>query len=110
MSRPSESSPADAVDDSLHCERCDYDLRGLTVARCPECGLEFDPAARPKADVPWLRRKESGTLGAYYQTVWRVLFRPQDFAEQVWRVGDINPLESETFARFTVNIATFSAL
>lgn len=24
------------------CPRCDYDLRGLTEARCPECGLRFE--------------------------------------------------------------------
>jgi len=24
------------------CQRCGYDLTGLTVARCPECGIPFD--------------------------------------------------------------------
>jgi hypothetical protein len=26
------------------CIHCGYDLRGQTVARCPECGREFDPS------------------------------------------------------------------
>ncbi len=26
------------------CIRCGYDIRGLTDARCPECGTEFDPS------------------------------------------------------------------
>lgn len=25
-----------------HCKVCDYDLRGLPLPRCPECGTEFD--------------------------------------------------------------------
>lgn len=27
----------------MHCQRCSYDLRGLTEQRCPECGRPFDP-------------------------------------------------------------------
>jgi hypothetical protein len=27
-----------------HCRVCEYNLRGLTEARCPECGTPFDPA------------------------------------------------------------------
>lgn len=26
----------------VHCPRCGYNLRGLTVPRCPECGLAFE--------------------------------------------------------------------
>ncbi|MCZ6652135.1 MAG: hypothetical protein O7D91_03820 [Planctomycetota bacterium] len=26
------------------CENCEYNLTGLTVPRCPECGTKFDPA------------------------------------------------------------------
>lgn len=28
----------------LTCDKCGYSLRGLTEARCPECGTSFDPA------------------------------------------------------------------
>lgn len=31
--------PIDA--DGMRCARCDYDLRGILVPTCPECGLEF---------------------------------------------------------------------
>lgn len=31
-----------------HCRRCGYNLKGLTEARCPECGQPFDP----KGDAP----------------------------------------------------------
>jgi hypothetical protein len=27
---------------AVECPLCEYNLRGLSVARCPECGLEFD--------------------------------------------------------------------
>jgi hypothetical protein len=38
-------APADAAPVSgepVHCPLCEYDLRGLTEARCPECGFRFD--------------------------------------------------------------------
>lgn len=37
------SAPAAPVDqkDPIHCPLCDYDLRGLTEPRCPECGYTF---------------------------------------------------------------------
>ena len=28
--------------EELHCPLCDYDLRGLTEPRCPECGYQFE--------------------------------------------------------------------
>jgi hypothetical protein len=31
-----------SADEHLACPLCDYDLRGLTEARCPECGYAFD--------------------------------------------------------------------
>ena len=42
-----------AADADLFCLICDYDLRSLTVERCPECGTPFDPAARAPRRVPW---------------------------------------------------------
>lgn len=33
------------------CEACEYPLRGLIEARCPECGQQFDPALIPQLDV-----------------------------------------------------------
>ena len=31
-----------------HCHWCGYNLRGLPVARCPECATEFDPSTVPE--------------------------------------------------------------
>lgn len=30
------------------CRKCGYELEGLTVPRCPECGTGFDPAERQR--------------------------------------------------------------
>lgn len=35
---------ADLAFVGLHCPACGYELTGLPVPRCPECGEEFDPA------------------------------------------------------------------
>ncbi len=47
----------ETIDFDLPCSRCGYDLRMLTVARCPECGLAFSwrevLTAREQQD-PWL--------------------------------------------------------
>ena len=40
VSMPLVSAPA--IDSSLHCPMCDYDLRGQIEPRCPECGYRFD--------------------------------------------------------------------
>ena len=39
MTDTAATSPAEQ---DVHCPLCDYDLRGLTEARCPECGAPFD--------------------------------------------------------------------
>jgi hypothetical protein len=44
-SPPQPAPPADAAPVSgepVHCPLCDYDLRGQTEPRCPECGYQFD--------------------------------------------------------------------
>lgn len=46
-------SAAATADDDLFCLTCDYNLRGLTVHRCPECGTPFDPAALVVRSAPW---------------------------------------------------------
>ena len=50
---PSAGPGADAPgEEELHCPLCDYNLRGTTEPRCPECGYQFewdalrDPARR----------------------------------------------------------------
>jgi len=49
---PPVARPLAAIDEDIHCPLCNYNLRGLTQPRCPECGFTFewpdllDPARR----------------------------------------------------------------
>lgn len=90
------------------CLRCGYDLRALAEARCPECGLEFNPNAAPPAQVPWMRRSEIGWVAAYARTVWLLIARPREFAEQAWHWVDVNPRDGELFRRMTIFLASAS--
>jgi hypothetical protein len=74
--------------------------------------MEFDPERRSPADVPWLRRRESGDgiISAYARTFWQVLAHPRHFAQQVRRRCDVNLLEAENFSRVTLWIAVGSAI
>ena len=40
----SAQSPPDwsTVADEIHCPLCEYNLRGLSEPRCPECGYQFE--------------------------------------------------------------------
>jgi hypothetical protein len=75
------------VDDSeLRCLECDYDLRGLTENRCPECGTPFDPeelraiAAGEPQSVP---SDSTGNFFADSMLIWwRVISRPREFARR----------------------------
>src|SRR5687768_18578285 len=42
MSDPTTIPVPTDVGEDLRCPLCDYDLRGLTEPRCPECGYAFD--------------------------------------------------------------------
>lgn len=39
-----------AITDTIRCPLCEYDLRGLSESRCPECGYKFDWPALLDAD------------------------------------------------------------
>lgn len=55
------------------CPECDYDLRGLTEPRCPECGKAF--SARD--------------VGAYLERRWRLhkVFRTLNLATILWFIA-----------------------
>jgi len=69
----------------LFCPECDYNLRGLTSDRCPECGLKLDFIDAPESPVPWERRAQLGRLRTYWQTVFLVLFRTKLFCRAMYR-------------------------
>lgn len=53
------SSPPSAagLDEDLHCPECRYNLRGLTVPRCPECGYTFT-----WDDLPGMREQNQNRI------------------------------------------------
>ena len=68
-----------AYADDLYCPDCGYSLRGLTSARCPECGLLLDFIESDTPIIPWERRADSDWFRAYWQTVRLVVLRRSVF-------------------------------
>jgi len=111
---PSSSEPHSSEPDSLvpadedrRCVGCGYSLRALTLNRCPECGLEFDPDRLPQPSIPWLLEESFST---FVQTVGMVLLHPRAFGEHVWRDVDISARRSTRFRWITVGVACLSML
>ncbi len=46
------------LNEDVPCPKCQYNLRGLTVPRCPECGFEFTWADVPKWQQDEMQRRE----------------------------------------------------
>lgn len=82
-----------ATDTGLRCPRCDYNLTGLTRARCPECGetFDWDAVRRAAANLPTIafeRARGWRKVPAFFVTWATVLFTPWIFARQaVMRLG-----------------------
>ena len=64
MSSPADELPNSplprGLDEDLPCPQCQYNLRGLTLPRCPECGFTFNwsdlPSFRAQkgaGETPW---------------------------------------------------------
>lgn len=57
MPEQKDNPPTPQADDltGLRCPKCDYDLTGLTQAKCPECGATFIPV---ELRISTLKRRE----------------------------------------------------
>jgi hypothetical protein len=76
---------AGSLPDDVYCPECDYNLRGLTSDRCPECGCAVDFARLAGSQIPWVHRRRIGWYRAYWQTVWLVMFRTKRFCDEIAR-------------------------
>jgi hypothetical protein len=85
-----------------YCEKCGYNLRGLTQRICPECGAEFKPHVHSGSQLPWKQREAIGFLDAYWRTVKLVLFHPRRFGLEVWEGGRIRMRDAAAFRWYTV--------
>jgi len=80
---PAQPSDPTTIDADLFCPQCGYNLRGLTVDRCPECGKQFDLANLMVSRIPWPQRGEIGAFRAYWRTVWLVTSRTSRFCDEL---------------------------
>ncbi len=51
----SSMSALPSIDPDARCRECRHPLTGLAVAKCPECGAEFDPADARTFRLPFFR-------------------------------------------------------
>jgi hypothetical protein len=77
--------PLPTIAQDLFCQRCGYNLRGLTGNRCPECGGSLDGVRSLVPQIPWMYRKEIGWFRAYWRTVWFVMVRQARFCDEMAR-------------------------
>jgi hypothetical protein len=87
------------IADDLLCPKCSYNLRGLVEYRCPECGTPFDPAKLTSSAIPWLHRRRSGRVRAFWHTAILVTFRPSSLCREFSR--SLSYSDSQRF-RWTV--------
>ncbi|MDB5173920.1 MAG: hypothetical protein JWN51_2693 [Phycisphaerales bacterium] len=93
-----------------NCDGCGYDLRGLDDNRCPECGLRFNPAIRPAARIPWLRRSHIGFFAGYWQTVLFLTLHPVQFVAEAARPGGSDFVGARSFRTACVRCALVSCM
>lgn len=88
MSNNAPTTPVDPLPEipqDIFCQRCGYNLRGLTGNRCPECGRSLDGVRSLVPQIPWMYRKEIGWFRAYWRTVWFVMVRQARFCDEMAR-------------------------
>src|ERR1041385_7387891 len=100
--------PAAAFADDLICPDCGYSLRGLTVARCPECGLTLDFIEGGQSTLPWAHRRPGGFWRSYWRTVWLVMFHTKRFCREAYRPVDLR--DAQRFRYLSVAIGFGSIL
>jgi hypothetical protein len=88
--------------ESRHCPICEYDLRGNTSGRCPECGTIIAAAAGSR--LPWIYRTARGGIKAYGQTVAMLLFDPKRLAAETRRRVPLVP--AARFHQESIALAT----
>lgn len=100
-----------AMDDNpleLVCPGCGYDLRAISSARCPECGLAIDRQSMSVSRIPWAHRKLIGRWRAYWRTNLMVIFRPRRLADEI--VRPVSFADAQRFRHVNVLAAWLTVL
>lgn len=97
---PAAVDPLPEIRQDLFCQRCGYNLRGLTGNRCPECGGSLDGVRSLVPQIPWMYRKESGWWRAYWRTIRFVMFHQAQFCDEMAR--PVSFRDSQSFRWITV--------
>jgi hypothetical protein len=86
-----------------YCAGCGYNLRGLTSARCPECGLEIEAAAG--SAIPWEAWRELGNVHAFWRTFREAAFHPKRLSQAA-----SHPVKASSAYWFRVIVSFIAAL
>jgi len=97
---PTAVDPLPAIAQDLFCQSCGYNLRGLTGNRCPECGGSLDGVRSLVPQIPWMYRKETGWFRAYWRTIGFVMFRQEQFCDEMAR--PVSFRDSQSFRWVTI--------
>jgi hypothetical protein len=92
-----------AIDYDLPCPKCRYNLKGLSAARCPECGYTLLPGELIASDIPWAHRRSRGRVRTYLHTVWRATFNMPRFFEELDR--HVSYADAQHFRWTTILVA-----
>jgi hypothetical protein len=65
---------------ALFCPHCQYNLRGTTCVRCPECGKPVDRSILTTSTIPWANRRTIGRFRAFWRTTSMGTFRLRELA------------------------------
>jgi len=101
------ADPLPEIRQDLFCQRCGYNLRGLTGNRCPECGGSLDGVRSLVPQIPWMYRKELGWWRAYWRTIRFVMFRQAQFCDEMAR--PVNFRDSQSFRWLTVLLVSITS-
>ncbi len=106
-SEPPDEKAGSAAEDThapialdLFCQRCGYNLKGLTSNRCPECGKSLETVRLVEPQIPWVHRKRLGRFRAYWKTVYLAMFHQGRFCEEMAR--PVSYSDSQRFRWVTV--------
>ena len=107
-----DNTPQTPTDEGLRCPECEYNLTGLEVEVCPECGVGFDRKqllGNTPAPIPiWGRRTRIGTLRAFVQMLLEIWLHPIRFAKRFPENPDQH--EALIFSRYCLGVAIVIAV